>query len=306
MFVAAGKYPIFTTEETHGRVLRPGNRLIAHSPDVVWRSLYAAIIEEAPFSATEPAVGHPSFIYHLSRPTEVMRRIDGAPQDKALVMPRQLCITPGGTVAQWRHSGRPEILQVYLRQSLYETAVSEIHGCDTRSAEIVPCFATMDPLLEQLAIAIANALRGGTTQDGLYVDTMAQMMAVHLAQSHCSRSRPTRITTPGRLSGTRIRRLIEFIEEHLADDVSLEAIAAEGGISPIYLARAFKAAVGQSPHQYVLGRRIERAKKLLRDSDLPIVEVALAAGFSSQSHLSNWFVRSVGVSPAAYRRQGLH
>ena len=85
-----------------------------------------------------------------------------------------------------------------------------------------------------------------------------------------------------------------------------EAIAAEGGISPIYLARAFKAAVGQSPHQYVLGRRIERAKKLLRDSDLPIVEVALASGFSSQSHLSNWFLRSVGVSPAAYRRQGLH
>src|SRR6266566_4255546 len=118
MFRAAEKSPVFTTDETHGRVLRSGNRLIAHSQDVVWRSLYAAIIEEAPFSATEPAVPHPLLIYHLSRPTDVSRRIDGAPEDRAVVMPRQMCITPGGTVAQWRHSGRPEILQVYLRQSL--------------------------------------------------------------------------------------------------------------------------------------------------------------------------------------------
>ncbi|HEX4277414.1 MAG TPA: helix-turn-helix transcriptional regulator, partial [Bryobacteraceae bacterium] len=61
--------------------------------------------------------------------------------------------------------------------------------------------------------------------------------------------------------------------------------------------------VGQSPHQYVLTRRIERARELLRNTDLPVVDVALAAGFSSQSHLAHWFLRQVGISPAAYRRQ---
>jgi AraC family transcriptional regulator len=81
-------------------------------------------------------------------------------------------------------------------------------------------------------------------------------------------------------------------------------MAAEVHVSPLYLARAFKTAVGQSPHQYVLRRRLERAKELLRNTDRPIVDVALSAGFSSQSHLSNWFLRDVGVSPAAYRRQG--
>jgi AraC family transcriptional regulator len=110
---------------------------------------------------------------------------------------------------------------------------------------------------------------------------------------------------PQQISGWRMRRLIEYIEENLGDNLSLERMATEVGISPLYLARAFKTAVGQSPHRYVLERRLERAKELLRSTDTPIVEVSLAVGFSSQSHLSNWFLRQVGVSPAVYRRQGL-
>jgi AraC family transcriptional regulator len=191
---------------------------------------------------------------------------------------------------------------VYLRQSVYEAAVTEIHGCDSSGAELVPRFAILDPLLEQLAIAITNALRDGAAEDGLYIDTVAQMMAVHLARSHSSRSRPVRILPARPLSGWKMRRVIEYIEDNLEGDLSLQAMAAEVDISPLYLARAFKSAVGQSPHQYVLARRIERAKELLRNTDLPVVDVALSSGFSSQSHLSHWFIRQVGVSPAVYRR----
>jgi AraC family transcriptional regulator len=296
--------PIFPVRETHGRVLRPDNRLIAHSPDMGWRSLYAAVMEEAPFDVTERPIRHPSFIYHLTRPTEVLRKIEGAPAEKTLIGPRRICLTPGASTTRWAHNGHPEILQVYLRQSIYESAVHEMYGCDPQAAEIVPRFAMTDPLLEQLAITITSALRDGTAEDALYVDTLAQMIAVHLARHHSTRSRPVRPPAPQRISGWKMRRLIEFIEEHLDGDLSLDAMAAEVDVSPLYLARAFKAAVGQSPHQYVLQRRIERAKDLLRGTDHPIVEIALSAGFSSQSHLSNWFLRNVGVSPAVYRRGG--
>ncbi len=295
--------PIFTARETHGRALRSGNRLIAHSQDAGWRSLHAAILEEAPFHATERPIRHPSLIYHLSRPTEVTRKIEGAARESALIGPRRICLTPGEASTQWQHAGHPEILQVYLRQSVYEAAVTEIYGCDSSGAELVPRFAILDPLLEQLAIAITNALRDGAAEDGLYIDTIAQMMAVHLARSHSSRSRPVRILPVRPLSGWKMRRVIEYIEDNLEGDLSLQAMAAEVDISPLYLARAFKSAVGQSPHQYVLARRIERAKELLRNTDLPVVDVALSSGFSSQSHLSHWFIRQVGVSPAVYRRQ---
>ena len=293
---------VFTARETHGRALRAGNRVIAHSQDVGWRSLYAAIMEEAPFDATEPAIGHPFLIYHLSRPTEVTRKIEGALRERTLIGPRRICLTPGETVTHWQHHGHPEILQVYLRQSLYENAVSEMYGCDASAAEIVPRFAMVDPLLEQLAIAITTALRDGTAEDGLYIETLAQTLAVHLARVHSSRSRAVRTPRLDTVPGPKMRRLIEFIEENLDSNLSLEAMAAEVVVSPRYLPRAFKTAIGQSPHRYVLARRIERAKELLRSTDMPIVDVALASGFSSQSHLSNWFLREVGISPAAYRR----
>jgi AraC family transcriptional regulator len=293
---------VFTARETHGRVLRPGNRLIAHSQDIGWRSLHAAIIEEGPFRAVEAPIRHPSLIYHLSRPTEVLRRIEGAAPDRARIGPRRICLTPGEATTYWQHSGRPEILQVYLRQSIYEAAVSEILGGDGATAKIVPRFAMVDPLLEQLAVAIVSALRDGNADDGLYIDTIAQMIAVHLARSHSPRSRPGRTPASQTISGARMRRLIDFIEENVAGDLSLDVMAAEVEISPLYLARAFKAAIGQSPHRYVLSRRIELAKELLRDTEQPILDVALASGFSSQSHLSHWFMRLVGVAPAAYRR----
>jgi AraC family transcriptional regulator len=302
MLFAQPTVQIFTVNETHGRASRSGNRIIAHSQDVGWRSLHAAILEESPFRATETAVGHPMLIYHLARPTEVSRKIDGGPGNRQLIGPRRICLTPGDATTTWEHNGHPEILQVYLRGSIYQAAVSEIYDCDGSSAELVPRFAVLDPMLEQLAIAITGALRDGTAGDELYIDTLAQMMGVHLARSHSAQSRPVRTPPMQTMSGWRMRRVMEYIEEHLDGNLSLEAMAAEVEISPVYLARAFKTAIGQSPHRYVLGRRIDRAKELLRNTDIPVVDVALSVGFSSQSHLSHWFQRYVGVSPAAYRQ----
>src|SRR5947207_3384861 len=145
---------IFTVRETHGRAFRSGNHLIANSQNAGWRSLHAAIIEEGPFRATEPAIGHPMLIYHLTRPTEVSRKIDGGPSDRQLIGPRRICLTPGDATTTWEHRGQPEILQVYLRSSIYQVAVSEIYNCDSARAELVPRFSILDPMLEQLAIAI--------------------------------------------------------------------------------------------------------------------------------------------------------
>jgi AraC family transcriptional regulator len=294
----------FSVGETHGRAMRPENELLAHSQDVGWRSLHAAIFKEAPLHVTEPALDHPFIIYHITHPTEVMRKIEGARREKRLLGPRNICVTPPGTATEWEHHGNPEILQVYLRRSLYEAAVGELYGCDATAAEIVPRFGIVDPLLEQLSIALAEALRSGAVRDGLYIDTIAQMMAVHLARTHSVQSRAGTLPPTPVVSHQRMRQLLEFIETNLDQPLTLDAMAAHVGISPLYLARAFKAAIGQSPHQYVLARRIERAKELLRNTEMPIIDVALSVGFSSQSHLSHWMIRQTGITPAVYRRRG--
>ena len=304
--MAANSESVFGVQETHGRAARRENRLIAHSQAIGWRSLYAAILEEAPLNTTENPIKHPSIIYHLSRPTAVTRRIEGTRSEKALIGPRRFCLTPGEVKTEWEHSGHPEILQIYVRRSVYESAVKEMYGCEPAQAEMLPRFALLDPLLEQLAITIATALRDGTVEDGIYVDTLANMIAVQLARQHSMQTHVRFGAAPRTLAAPKMRRLIEFVETNLDRDLSLERMANEIGVSALYLPRLFKSAVGQSPHQYVLARRIERARALLRDTDLPVVDVALASGFSSQSHLSNWFHRIVGVSPATYRKRGLH
>jgi AraC family transcriptional regulator len=293
----------FLAEETHRRILRPGNRLVLHSEDAGWKSLHAAVFEEVPFHATESAIGHPSMIYHMAHPTRVARQVESERRESSLIGPRRICLTPGGAQTFWQHSGHPEILQVYLRESLFKQASEEIYGVEAGTIDVIPRFAINDPLLEQLALAIINALEDGRAEDALYIDTAAHMMAVHLARRHSTRALPEREVSADGLTRQRLRRLIDYIESHLGGDLTLKKMAEQLELSPFYLARVFKAEVGSSPHQYVLDRRISRAKSLLRDTQLPIAEIALTAGFSSQSHLSNRFRRIVGVSPAVYRRQ---
>jgi transcriptional regulator GlxA family with amidase domain len=94
-----------------------------------------------------------------------------------------------------------------------------------------------------------------------------------------------------------MRQLLEVIEANLDQPLTLDVMAAHVGISALYLARAFKAAIGQSPRHYVLACRIDRAKELLRNTEMPIIDVALSVGFSSQRHLSHWMLRHTGVTP---------
>lgn len=98
------------------------------------------------------------------------------------------------------------------------------------------------------------------------------------------------------------KQLIEFIEDHLPREISLPDLAALTGYSPDHFSRLFKRAFGVTPYQYILARRVERAKSLLRDPNYSILEVALACGFCTQAHLNTVFKARTGMTPGAYRR----
>lgn len=103
------------------------------------------------------------------------------------------------------------------------------------------------------------------------------------------------------LSAMQLRRVLLFVEQNLDDDLSLATLAAVAGLSASHFARRFKAALGEAPHRYVLARRVNGAKRLLLESDLPLAEIAAETGFSSQAHLTGIFGRTVGMTPGAYR-----
>ena len=96
-----------------------------------------------------------------------------------------------------------------------------------------------------------------------------------------------------------------YAEAHLAEPLTVEELAGAACLSTFHFARAFRAATGRTPHAWVTERRVARARRLLADPALPLAQVALAAGFASQSHFGQVFRQEVGATPGAYRREAL-
>jgi AraC family transcriptional regulator len=105
----------------------------------------------------------------------------------------------------------------------------------------------------------------------------------------------------GGLPAKTLRRVFEFVEANIDQSISLEQLASVATVSRFHFHRQFKKATGRTPHHYIVQRRIERAKALLSESALPLIEIAARLGFTDQSHFINTFRKMTAVTPRAYR-----
>lgn len=158
-----------------------------------------------------------------------------------------------------------------------------------------------DPAARQLiTLLIADANEGYTTER-LYTDYLTQALAVRmLFLGRSTKPQANNKGTSG-LPKHVLRRIIERMR-CFSCDLSLQALANESGYSRVHFIRMFRAATGYSPHNYLLNLRLERARELLRNPSLSLIDIAFECGFSSHSHMSRLFHKSVGVTPSAYRR----
>ena len=158
-----------------------------------------------------------------------------------------------------------------------------------------------DPVIGRLAALGRLELNEGGAGGRLYIEGLASALAVHLLRSS-GLSRRSLIPHKGGLAPRQIRRVLEYIEAHLTEELGLVELAAIVELSPHYFGEAFRISTGRSPHRYVMERRVECARDLLRDEDRRIHDIAYAAGFSSQSHFTVNFRRVTGVTPGRFRR----
>jgi AraC family transcriptional regulator len=110
-------------------------------------------------------------------------------------------------------------------------------------------------------------------------------------------------TVRGGLAPWQEKRAIEILDANLDGEVAPDALAQECGLSASHFSRAFRKSMGVAPHQWLLRRRVEKARQALRDTDASLVDIALACGFADQSHFTRVFARLSGVSPGAWRRE---
>jgi AraC family transcriptional regulator len=157
------------------------------------------------------------------------------------------------------------------------------------------------PRLRDTILAVDAELTSGAAGGRLVGESLGNLLAVHLVRYAAGLGEATPRPRGG-LSKHKLRAALEYIEGHLDSDPTLDDLAAVVHLSPYHFARQFKASTGLPPHRFVIARRVERAKQLLRGGDgLSLAQVAARAGFCDQGHFTRHFKRLVGVTPKHFR-----
>jgi AraC family transcriptional regulator len=274
---------------------------VAASDRLGWVGLEAARYRASPdWEYDAPGLTHHRLVLVTRPPQELELRFD---EMKRHVPPPAgaIILVPAGTRGRVRWSGGFEWLHIYLEQELVARVAAEAFDLDPARLTLPPLDCLDLPHLRAAMEAVGAELTTGSAGGPLAAESLANVLAVHLIRHILAPRRPA----PGRdgtLPRGRLRAVAEFIEEHLDAGPTLGQLATVARLSPYHFARQFKAATGLPPHQYVIARRIERAKQLLQAArGLSLAEVAAHAGFSDQSQFSQHFKRIVGVTPGQFR-----
>ena len=152
-----------------------------------------------------------------------------------------------------------------------------------------------------LARAMQAVLERPEQVSRVFVDHVNMAFAAHVAHAYGGMARRS-LSSKGGLASWQQTRAREILESKLDGSIALKELARECGLSASHFARAFRHSTGLSPHQWLLERRIEKAKELLKQGDMPLSDVALTSGFADQSHFTRVFGSRVGVPPGIWKR----
>src|ERR1700720_4969773 len=192
----------------------------------------------------------------------------------------------------------------HLQLGISDAALMAV--CDERNGEVElhPHRKFADSRLGALVTAVHAEMVAGFPSGRLFLDSIEQAMAVALVSGQTVRYRPVRMSRGG-LGPARLRRITDLVHARLEDELGLDELAQSVGLSTAHFARMFRKSTGETPHQFVLRQRIERAKAMLRAPDARVLDVAVACGFKTQQHFSQVFRDACRVSPTEYRQDFL-
>jgi AraC family transcriptional regulator len=208
-----------------------------------------------------------------------------------------LSFTPAG-VAIRTVMGEGTAVAIMQSPQTYDALAAEMTHAGRIDFE--PLWSIDDPVLQRLARLALREISGAFGDD-LLMSVLNRAIAVEIVRRFAGPG--AKLAEPGKLAASRVSRVLDYIDAHLGERLSLEAIAEIGCLSQFHFTRCFKYTVGSGLHQYVIRRRVQRAKELIARSDKPLAEIAVSVGFDSQAALTSRFTREMGISPAAYRRE---
>ena len=239
-------------------------------------------------------------VVHLKGPVAVEEKSGGSWRRKWTDR-QHVSLTPPGTPVQRRFQAKTEVLLLHLNSGFIGDVIEDAYEADARGVELVPCFSTPDPTLDQLAKLLAAET--GKPVDSAHcavVEALERAIAITVLRGHSTLGRPA-APDPLRTAPARIRHVLEYLRSETSCAPTLREMANVAGLSPTHFGRAFRAATGMPPHQYLQGLRMERARRLLETTKLSVMQIALECGFEQSTSFATSFKKIVGVSPRMWR-----
>jgi AraC family transcriptional regulator len=174
-------------------------------------------------------------------------------------------------------------------------------GFRQNHVELLSTPFVQDAQVSIIANLFQQEMQTGGMGGQLYAESLCNILIVHLLRHYCAFS-PV-LEAPSNLSSSQLNQVISYVETHLSQNIPLSCLAQIARMSKYHFSRSFKKSTGITPHQYILRRRVERAKQLLQQSPASVLDVALACGFAHPGHLSRHFKRLVGMTPKKFQQQ---
>ncbi|WP_246672010.1 MULTISPECIES: AraC family transcriptional regulator [unclassified Mesorhizobium] len=212
-----------------------------------------------------------------------------------------LWVVPADAPTAWEAAGKGRLLHFYIPKPVFEARVVETLDADPSLISLREEGLQRDASLETIIRSIILPLSWEEPADRIAITEAGEMLTTYLAV-RCSERAPKALFIRGGLAPVVLRRVKEYVEANLEQDLAIEDLAAVTGLSPYHFARTFKRSTGCGPYAYVLRRRTERAKRLLAAGKMSLSNVAQACGFGSQSHFSARFREATGLTPRQFGR----
>lgn len=273
---------------------------IVTSQDLGWGTLLIEEYQQPPRGMAFQAEADPVIVLSLATQPHRIHQQIGDRRHIGLYRQGDLCITPAGIPSGYRAEGNDHYLYVQISSMFLQQVAEEALEMDVNRVELMPAFQVRNPQLEQLLRLLQSELHQGGRMGRLYVESLANALVVNLLQDH-SATQPRVAQFEGGLGDRKLLQVTSYIDNALDQDIKLADLAQLLGMSQSHFSRLFKRSVGLSPHQYLLQQRVERAKQLLKHTNRPLIDIALACGFDSHSHFSRQFRQTTGITPKAYR-----
>ncbi len=256
------------------------------------------LLSDEPGVLEVPAMRNTIVSIHVGPSVQISCRRGGTSY-RGMAVHGDIDIIPSETPSRWEIKEKDTAFILSLSPELLST-VAEEFDVAPHQLEIRNRFQVRDPQLENIGWALKAEMESGYPCGGLYLDSLAISVAARLVRCHSASAVATKKKV-GHLLDRRLRPVLSFIEDHLSQDIALGDLAAIAGLSVSHFKSLFRESVGLPAHQYLIRRRVERAKSLIAEGKLSISQIAFETGFAHQSHLAHHMRRVLGISPKVLR-----